>query len=669
MAFFLFSCQQESTIEPLEAESNPSEQTEPEQSNPTNHTDVANTQTDSDGQEYITITHPSFNTGDIFVYVHEDDAYCEYLKFSSGTAGNYYVYKNNTEVTNERSNFTYLQSSGYYNEASNSNEGYLFEDSAGHIYGAKQYAHRKKGNGLLTEWTNGYVTFQFFSDRTYTGSNAHGTTISGRWNNNKGVIFCDDDNSEENDMTFYYTSDGRLYFPVYSFQSVQALGHRPDTIMIDGEEYVDLKYPSFSSSDVYVIHIKTDDVDEYDYYDFNTKYAFAFDAPGYSWEYKTRKSFTYSSTTGEFSIDGNPFAMTLLETQSGTKYLASVLMTKQSSGLYGQYSLNTDYFGTVGNIVFNEDGSISGDDQYGNITGSFTKCKGILSVTYSGAQADGSKYTNKTIAVFTKQGLYFGVYELKKTDKAGGDFVITIGNLIYNEEKTKVIEALGDGSEGYTILDSVKEICKRAFYDKSKLTQLSLPEGLETIGSEAFCYTSLKTLEIPHEIKYIGSGAFLNIRGNFEGVTVKTGNVQNSFKQYYSDNGAVYWIGTDTSGTDKVLVYCPKQPNNYFEVPNGVTLIDDGAFDYWGDGCVLKVPSTLIRLLDYPHSLSELWFEGSFEQFKLLGNGLKIQKNLAEKIYINGVLSEYTTLYEDAESDQGYEIKPSEYPTLYEDAE
>ena len=59
-----------------------------------------------------------------------------------------------------------------------------------------------------------------------------------------------------------------------------------------------------------------------------------------------------------------------------------------------------------------------------------------------------------------------------------------------------------------TLPKSLVEIESSAFRGCSKLESISLPEGLESIGSDAFFACPISSVIIPSTVKNIGGGAF-----------------------------------------------------------------------------------------------------------------------------------------------------------------
>jgi hypothetical protein len=59
-------------------------------------------------------------------------------------------------------------------------------------------------------------------------------------------------------------------------------------------------------------------------------------------------------------------------------------------------------------------------------------------------------------------------------------------------------------------IENVEEVYKNAFEDVTRLKELTLPEGLQTIGDSAFSNTGLTELTLPESLQTIGDSAFSN---------------------------------------------------------------------------------------------------------------------------------------------------------------
>ena len=77
----------------------------------------------------------------------------------------------------------------------------------------------------------------------------------------------------------------------------------------------------------------------------------------------------------------------------------------------------------------------------------------------------------------------------------------------------------GSNLKSIVIPSNIEEIKREAFYECSRLENVTLNEGLKKIGSEAFVGTKIKSITIPSTVEEIGGGAFVDIE-----VSVADGN-------------------------------------------------------------------------------------------------------------------------------------------------
>lgn len=82
--------------------------------------------------------------------------------------------------------------------------------------------------------------------------------------------------------------------------------------------------------------------------------------------------------------------------------------------------------------------------------------------------------------------------------------------VLFNADKTELIAYPQNKSAGeYTVPKTVKKIRSDAFYGTSDLHRVYLPDGLESIGEEAFSgCVGLETISIPDTVKTISSACF-----------------------------------------------------------------------------------------------------------------------------------------------------------------
>ena len=84
----------------------------------------------------------------------------------------------------------------------------------------------------------------------------------------------------------------------------------------------------------------------------------------------------------------------------------------------------------------------------------------------------------------------------------------TVDGVLFNKEKTILIQYPAGKQGAYTIPDGVTDF-GQAFYYCSGLTSLTIPEGITSIESTAFVYcTAMTSISIPNSVTSIGESAF-----------------------------------------------------------------------------------------------------------------------------------------------------------------
>ena len=158
-------------------------------------------------------------------------------------------------------------------------------------------------------------------------------------------------------------------------------------------------------------------------------------------------------------------------------------------------------------------------------------------------------------------------------------------NAFYN---TAWFDAQADGP---VYLENVLYICKGESPE-----EVIIKEGTLGIGYHAFLgQTTLKKLELPDGLKYIGQGAFFNC-DNLTGVAIP---------------GSVYEI------SQSAFAWCESMTT--LELGNGVTIIQSSAFSSCENLKTVVIPASVKRLNDavflYCHSMEEVRFLGSAPVF------------------------------------------------------
>ena len=133
----------------------------------------------------------------------------------------------------------------------------------------------------------------------------------------------------------------------------------------------------------------------------------------------------------------------------------------------------------------------------------------------------------------------------------------------------------GKAGEEYTIPDTVKTVGDRAFRDCTMLTSVVLPEGLETIGSEAFYGSGVETVELPDSVKEL-DGSGWGYMGMYEltGLRGLAGfRVSGSNPYFTAVDGVLYDKAMTT-----LIRYPEQNTETSFIIPDTVTAIGNDAF-------------------------------------------------------------------------------------------
>ena len=184
-----------------------------------------------------------------------------------------------------------------------------------------------------------------------------------------------------------------------------------------------------------------------------------------------------------------------------------------------------------------------------------------------------------------------------------------------------------DGKGVITFNGDVTMIGNKAFYDKNKLTSITLPNSVTTIGEKAFYGSSLTSVTIPESVTTIGTGAFVHcfnlqeFKGKFasdDGRCLIIDGVLNSLALYELTNCYIpYGVTSIGAEIAKQSLYL-----TYISIPETVTSIGDHAFYYCQNlskiSCEATVPPLLgSDVFEYtPNSRKIYVYEESVEPYK-----------------------------------------------------
>ncbi|MCR4690988.1 MAG: leucine-rich repeat domain-containing protein [Lachnospiraceae bacterium] len=127
-----------------------------------------------------------------------------------------------------------------------------------------------------------------------------------------------------------------------------------------------------------------------------------------------------------------------------------------------------------------------------------------------------------------------------------------------------------DGLRNVTLLPGTELAGEGLFFDCPQVTELTLPEGMESIDhKEVFSGSMIETLRIPSTLKQMKDGALAGVTRLSE-ITVAEGN-----EAYKMVDGVLYSI----NGRE-IIKYLPTKSDETFTIPISVLYISIGAFEH-----------------------------------------------------------------------------------------
>ena len=129
---------------------------------------------------------------------------------------------------------------------------------------------------------------------------------------------------------------------------------------------------------------------------------------------------------------------------------------------------------------------------------------------------------------------------------------------------------LRTGSYDHTLPDSLSIIGNAVFGDCTKLTSITLPEGLVFIGTRAFANTGISEMLIPYEVDYIGEGAFMDC--------YKMTKFESYSETYWSDEKTGILYKEENEDSYVLFAYPANSDMTEFEIPENVVNIAPFAF-------------------------------------------------------------------------------------------
>lgn len=190
------------------------------------------------------------------------------------------------------------------------------------------------------------------------------------------------------------------------------------------------------------------------------------------------------------------------------------------------------------------------------------------------------------------------------------------GGVLYSKDMTRLVAyPIQKKDASFDIPEGVKTIGDNAFTYAIHLVRVSIPESVESIGSYALqgCY-QLQSVSIPKNTAHIGDGAFAG------GYVLAEILVDSENAAYVSRDGVLY------TRDMKRLLACPAGwPGDSFAIPEGVESVGGGAFQ----SCGLKsltVPKSVRSFgnlaFSYCHQLKDVYYAGSEAEWNAVEVGV-----------------------------------------------
>ncbi len=235
---------------------------------------------------------------------------------------------------------------------------------------------------------------------------------------------------------------------------------------------------------------------------------------------------------------------------------------------------------------------LAGTTNAGN--GEYVYCRGGLKSIGDRAFCYCRSLTNITIPYsVTSIGYCAFAYCLAMTaitvDRENQKYSSDVNGVLYDKNKTTIIQCPAKKSGTFTIPESVTNIGEHSFVWCVGLTNVIIPCGLKSIGNFAFWYCyNLINIKIPASVTSIGHMAFYDCN-EMTAITVDCAN-----PNYSSDAGGVLYNKNKT-----VIIRCPGRKTGAFTIPESVTSIEDHAFTLCRYLTSVTIPNSITSIRAY----------------------------------------------------------------------
>ena len=183
-------------------------------------------------------------------------------------------------------------------------------------------------------------------------------------------------------------------------------------------------------------------------------------------------------------------------------------------------------------------------------------------------------------------------------------------DVLFNENKSKIISFRNKNIELYAIPDSVISIGDRAFSGCRSLSSIVIPNSVNSIGDRAFSgCRSLSCIVIPDSVTNIGEGAFSGC-SSLSSIVIPNSvtSIEKGAFYYCSSLSSIVIPDSVTSIGDTTFANCHSLSS--IVIPSSVTSIGKSAFSYCRSLSEIVIPSSVTSIGDRAfsscNSLSEI---------------------------------------------------------------
>lgn len=269
---------------------------------------------------------------------------------------------------------------------------------------------------------------------------------------------------------------------------------------------------------------------------------------------------------------------------------------------------------TIGDVAFEYCGgltTISIPDSVVSIgENAFSCCDSLLKVTIP-----------RNVASIHDRAFYqcdklMGIWVSEANEKYSSDN----DGVLFDKNKTRLIQAPGGLNKGYTVPDSVTTIDDNAFAFCTKLPSVIIANSVISIGDSAFIScSSMTSVVIPNGVKSIGTSAFSHC-SSLTGVSIP--NTMTSIKPY-------------------TFNFCSSMKT--VEIPDGISTIGNFAFDDCSSLLKVIIPASVICIgraaFNRCDALSGIWVKDSNTFFSSDNKGVLFNKQKTKLIQAPGGLT------------------------------